>query len=132
MSNVMPKSQMIAQSSYDDYSGGMEGFAGGSGGEDMFGYDTLVQQMGNSHSREQLMIPELQNFLKSSPLTLFNLPIGEGGVVTFKANLKPYTQLYVLAIDLTSVAQRQVDLEVEPTAKRDLSLTQCLSASDNS
>ena len=82
----------------------MDGYSGG--GADMFGYDELVQQMGNSHSREQLMIPELQNFLKSPPLTLFNLPIGEGGVVTFKANLKPYTQLYVLAVDLTSVAQR--------------------------
>jgi hypothetical protein len=77
------------------------------------------------------MIPELQNFLKTSPLTLHNLPIGEDGVVTFKANLKPYTQLYILALDLNSVAQRQVDLEAEPTAKRDLSLMQCLSASDN-
>jgi len=50
------------------------------------------------------MIPELQNFLKSPPLTLFNLPISEGGVVSFKANLKPFSQLYVLAVDLNSVA----------------------------
>jgi hypothetical protein len=51
------------------------------------------------------VIPELQNFLKNPPLTLFNLvPSSETGEVTFTANLKPFTQLYIVAIDLNSVA----------------------------
>ena len=49
--------------------------------------------------------------------------------MSFTANLKPYTQLYILAIDLNSVAQRQVDIASavnEATQKRDLSLAKSL------
>jgi hypothetical protein len=41
---------------------------------------------------------------------LFNLAPNQDGEINFKANLKPYTQLYILAIDVNSVAFRQVDL----------------------
>ena len=52
-----------------------------------------------------MKILELQNFLRTPPLALFNLvPKGDQGEVTFTANLKGYTQLYILAIDQNSVA----------------------------
>jgi hypothetical protein len=45
--------------------------------------------------------------------------------------LKPFTQLFILAVDVNSVAQRQIDLAeagvgLIPTPKRDLSLAQPL------
>jgi hypothetical protein len=53
----------------------------------------------------EMKILELQNFLRTPPLALFNLvPQGDHGEVTFTANLKGYTQLYILAIDQNSVA----------------------------
>lgn len=74
------------------------------------GLDQMIDRMGDAYNNE-FKILELQNFLKNPPLVLFNLsPSQETGEVTFKANLKPYSQLYVVAIDLNSVAQKQVDL----------------------
>ena len=57
---------------------------------------------------------------------MFNLIPDEDGIVKFSANLAPYTQLYVVAVDSSSVAQRQVNLQVNSIQKRDLSLTQPL------
>jgi hypothetical protein len=67
--------------------------------------------------------------LKHPPLVLFNLAIDPQGQVQFNANLAHYTQLFVVAVDQNSVAQRQVDLADKPSelAKRDLSLAQSLS-----
>jgi hypothetical protein len=67
------------------------------------GFDMLISQAGGgSHD---MKILELQNFLRTPPLALFNLvPQGDHGEVTLTANLKAYTQLYVLAIDQNSVA----------------------------
>lgn len=66
-------------------------------------------------------------------MSIFNLaPNGETGEVTFSANLKPYSQLFIVAVDLNSVAQRQVDLEaIQLTQKRDLSLAKPLTSSDD-
>lgn len=70
--------------------------------------------------------------MRNTPLQLFNLAPNQQGEITFNANLKPYTQLFLLAIDVNSVAQRQLDLaecgvEVHPSPqKRDLSLTKPL------
>ena len=63
---------------------------------------------------------------------MFNLAPNQEGEINFKANLKPYTQLYILAIDVNSVAFRQVDLALAgvelltTVQKRDLSLTKPL------
>jgi len=75
-------------------------------------------------------IPGMQNFLKHSPVTLFNLvPNAQSGEVSFQINLKPYTQLFILAVDLNSVAQKKLDLsDLSPTQKRDLSLAKPLSS----
>lgn len=54
---------------------------------------------------------------------MFNLKPDEQGIVKFSANLNPFTQIFVLAIDESSVAQKQIDLTVNPTQKRDLSLS---------
>jgi hypothetical protein len=60
---------------------------------------------GASGGSTEMKILELQNFLRTPPLALFNLvPQGDQGEVTFTANLKGYTQLYILAIDQNSVA----------------------------
>jgi hypothetical protein len=60
---------------------------------------------GASGGSTEMKILELQNFLRTPPLALFNLvPRGDQGEVTFTANLKGYTQLYILAIDQNSVA----------------------------
>ena len=78
----------------------------------------------------EIKIKEFQNFLRCPPLALFNLvPSKETGEVQFSANLKAYTQLYVLAIDQNSVALRQIDLGdlKQPVQKRDLSLAKSLS-----
>lgn len=58
--------------------------------------------------------------MRNTPLQLFNLAPNQQGEITFNANLKPYTQLFLLAIDVNSVAQRQLDLaecgvEVHPS-----------------
>lgn len=92
----------------------------------------MIGTMGSS-SESEAKILELQNFLKFAPLTLFNLvPQKETGVVSFTANLKAYSQLFILAIDMNSVAQRQIDLdEIQPTSKRDLSLTKSLPTAGN-
>ena len=77
-----------------------------------------------------MKIPEFQNFLKNPPHTQLNLVPNAEGEVNFTANLAPFTQLFVIAIDLTSVAQTQVDVTpVQPTQKRDLSLLQSLDLS---
>lgn len=49
--------------------------------------------------------------------------------MTFTANLQAYTQLFVIAIDQNSVAQRQIDLASATASppKRDLSLGKSLS-----
>jgi hypothetical protein len=80
------------------------------------------------------VIPEFQNFLKNPPFTLFNLtPNPQTGEVTFQANLKAYNQIYIVALDLNSVAQRIIDLSyLEATAKRDLSLAASLPISATS
>ena len=70
----------------------------------------MINAVGGSHSPESINIPEFQNFLRNTPLSLFNLAPNQQGEVTFSGNLKPYTQLYILAIDVNSVAFRQVDL----------------------
>lgn len=77
-------------------------YGGGFDGSEI-GYDMLISQA--SGGSTEMKILELQNFLRTPPLALFNLvPQGDHGEVTFTANLKGYTQLYVLAIDQNSVA----------------------------
>lgn len=85
-------------------------YKGGKGGggeredDEDFGFDALIGNMGRIAS-EDVKISELQNFLKNPPLTLFNLvPSADSGEVSFTANLKPYTQLFILAVDTNSVA----------------------------
>lgn len=74
------------------YGGGYDGNSG------EIGYDMLISRA--SGGSAEMKILELQNFLRTPPLALFNLvPQGDHGEVTFTANLKAYTQLYVLAID---------------------------------
>ena len=99
----MPSSYM---SNSEDLLGGY-GFGGDYEG---LGYDQMIGTLGQMGSSE-IKILEFQNFLRTPPLSLFNLvPQGENAEVSFTANLKPYTQLYVLAIDQNSVALRQLDL----------------------
>ena len=131
MNNCMPMSQSIASFAYDDYSGGA-GYGYGGGEQEEFGYDMFINQ-GSTGSFDQMNITETQNFLKNPPFTAFNLVPNQDGEVSFTANLKPYTQLYILAIDLNSVAQRQVDIASavnEATQKRDLSLAKSLPIDD--
>ena len=88
--NFVPSSYMEA----DPYGG-----YPGSGSYDLMGYDELIRNVGSMGSSENKIL-EYQNFLRTPPLALFNLvPQGENGEVTFTANLKAYTQLYILAID---------------------------------
>jgi hypothetical protein len=102
--NYQPHSQLY--NSYDDMD-----YDGAGGMEDELGYDRLIAKLSDTSSSE-MKIPELQNFLKNPPLSIFNLvPNPESGEITLTANLKPFTQLYILAIDLNSVAQRQIDLD---------------------
>jgi hypothetical protein len=78
-------------------------YGGGFDGTEI-GYDMLISQA--SGGSTEMKILELQNFLRTPPLAIFNLvpPKGDLGEVTFTANLKGYTQLYILAIDQNSVA----------------------------
>ena len=56
------------------------------------------------------------------------MPSADKGEVNITINAKPFSQLYVLAVDLHSIALRQVDIEgALATQKRDLSLNQSLS-----
>ena len=43
-------------------------------------------------------------------------------MIEFEADLNPYTQLYILAVDKDSVVQTSVDLEARALQKRDLRL----------
>jgi hypothetical protein len=88
---------------YNPSSYSSDPYAYGGGFDGDLGYDMLISQAGGgSHD---MKILELQNFLRTPPLALFNLvPQGDHGEVTLTANLKAYTQLYVLAIDQNSVA----------------------------
>jgi hypothetical protein len=131
LNNVMPKSQMIASKAYeynDDFAGGGYGYGGSRNEEEMLGYDFMLGNAG-SMGGEELVIQEFQNFLKIPPLSLFNLsPNAETGEISFQANLRPYSQLFVVALDLTSVAQRTLDIPTRDAQvqKRDLSLQQSL------
>lgn len=85
------------------YSSDPYAYAGEYSGSGELSYDMLIAQA--SGGSTEMKILELQNFLRTPPLALFNLvPQGDHGEVTFTANLKGYTQLYVLAIDQNSVA----------------------------
>jgi hypothetical protein len=94
---------MIAGQAYDDCD--MMNVGGGYGGDEAeYGYDMMLDRISESDS-DLSKIPEIQNFLKTPPLAIFNLvPSADKGEITFQANLRPFTQLYVLAIDLNSVA----------------------------
>jgi hypothetical protein len=89
---------------YDDFGG----FSNNDDGE--FGYDALINNIGGSYATESIRISEMQNFLRNQPMSLFNLAPNQQGEINFNGNLKPYTQLYILAIDVNSVAFRQVDI----------------------
>lgn len=94
----------------------------------------MLSQGSLGGASETQVIPEFQNFLKNPTFTMFNLaPNPQTGEVSFQANLKAYNQVYVVAIDLNSVAQRTIDLSyLEATAKRDLSLAASLPISATS
>jgi hypothetical protein len=76
---------------------------GGYSGADEMGYDAMVSAIGEASSSQNKIL-ELQNFLRNPPFTLFNLAPSSTGEITFTANLKPYTQLFILAVDQNSVA----------------------------
>ena len=77
---------------------------GGDNNDSAYGYDMAMERWCNDYSQEEIMTPEFQNFLKNPPITNYNLVPNDQGQVTFNANLGPYTQLFVIAIDESSVA----------------------------
>ena len=86
------------------YTSAHDPFSALGGYDDGMSYDMMVNSLGTIGSSENKIL-ELQNFLRTPPLALFNLiPSPDSGEVTFTANLKPYTQLFILAIDQNSVA----------------------------
>ena len=93
---------MLNNYNHSSYMSDPYAYGGGFDGTEI-GYDMLIS--GASGGSTEMKILELQNFLRTPPLALFNLvPQGDQGEVTFTANLKGYTQLYILAIDQNSVA----------------------------
>lgn len=98
------------------------------------GYDAMLSNSSVMSGGEGQVITEFQNFLKNPTFTLSNLtPSAQTGEVTFQANLKAYSQVYIVAIDLNSVSQRTIELGyLEATAKRDLSLAASLPISATS
>ena len=74
-------------------------------------------------------ISPFADFLRNKPLQYLNLSPSETGEVRFSANLSSYTQLVILAIDTSSVAQKCYDLPVNQILTRDLSLGKVLDVS---
>ncbi len=79
-------------------------------GHDMETMASMLDKVDENMMSSLCKTSTYQNFLRNAPKTFFNLKPDKDGKISFKGDLKPYTQMLVVALDKTTASLKQVHL----------------------